>query len=69
MLIDGSSVRHGEQQGANAILSSDDFADFGKYRDEDFLGHSLRILNASRSKVAQYAGCKTTINSLEAEID
>ena len=69
MLIDGSSVRYGEQQGANAILSTADFADFGKYRDEDFLGHSLRILNASRSKVAQYAGSKTTINSLEAEID
>ena len=69
MLIDGSSVRYGEQQGANAILSTDDFADFGKYCDEDFLGHSFRILDASRSKVAQHAGCKTTINSLEAEID
>jgi len=69
MLINGSSVRYGEQQGANAILSTDDFADFGEYRDEYFLGHSLRILDGSRSKVAQYTGCKTTINSLEGEID
>ena len=69
MLIDGSSVRYGEQQGANAILSTDNFADFGKYCDEDFLSHRLRILDTSRSKVAHHTGCKTTINSLEGEID
>ena len=69
MVIDGSSVRYREKQGANAVLSTDDFANFRKYCDEHFLGHSLRILDASRSKVAHHTGCKTTINSLEAEID
>jgi len=55
-LIDGASVRCGEKLGANAILFTDNFADFGKDSDEDFLRHYLRILHASRSKVAHHTG-------------
>ena len=69
MLIDGSSVRYGEKQGTNAVLSTDNFADFGKYCDEDFLRHRLRILDASRSKVAHHTGRKTTIDILEGVTD
>ena len=65
MVIDGSSVRYGEQQCANTILSATDFVNFGKHCDKDFLCHSLRIFDASCSKVTRNKGCKKSINALK----